>query len=58
MKKKAQIHKAAVTDIPNRDQIIASYQERAKCCSHAMEVMLNTGISKDVAIDVIQGLNC
>lgn len=56
MEERAQIHEAAITDSQIKDHIIASYQNKAKRCSHELEVMAEARTSKDVVIDVIQDL--
>lgn len=56
MEKGARIYETPFTDIQSRDQINASYQDTAKRCSHAIEVMLKVGTSKDMVIDVIRDL--
>lgn len=43
VEKRAQIHEAAITNIQSKDQIIANYQDKAKRCSHTLEVMVEAG---------------
>lgn len=49
----AWIHESAITNIQSKDQTIASYQNKAKRCSHVLEAAMT---SKNVMIDVIWDL--
>lgn len=47
-------HEAPITNIQNKDRVIAEYHGKTEWCSHAIDFKQKAGTSSDVMIKVIK----